>query len=262
MFSSNRWLDFFLRNRRAPLPLAIGGVLGGLLILFFLPFLGPQPLPDFSSIEDIGQRKAAFFSYLEPFIERANARILRDRERLDLVIRRLGNGYLGRRNERWARSMVQSHGLDVDPEEPLSVAILERLRLRMDVIPPSLALAQAALESGWGTSRFARQGNNLFGIWCHEPGCGIVPRKRPPGATYEVARYSSPKGCFQAYLRNLNSNPAYESLWLLREQSRLQGEPPSGLQLADGLYRYSQEQWRYVSKVKTLIRSNGLQRFD
>ncbi|HKJ91279.1 MAG TPA: glucosaminidase domain-containing protein, partial [Oceanipulchritudo sp.] len=70
----------------------------------------------------------------------------------------------------WLRELAASHSLEVKPDVPLTPAILDDLRRRVDVIPPSLALAQAALESGWGTSRFAREGNNLFGIWCYTPG--------------------------------------------------------------------------------------------
>lgn len=253
-----------LSKSAAPLvlPVLITAALVALLVAFFLPCLTCKSLPDFSSIDDIEARKTAFFSYLEPFIDQTNRQILRQRERLELLDRRIADGPLGRRNVRWAREMAANYGLEFAQDEEITAGMLDRLRLRMDIIPPSLALAQAALESGWGTSRFAREGNNLYGIWCYEPGCGIIPKHRPDGATYEVASYRSPRGSFDSYVRNLNSNPAYEYLWQVRRQLRLDGRVPSGLELADGLFRYSQEQWTYVDKVKTVIRSNDLARFD
>ena len=219
-------------------------------------------MPDFQDIDDISERKAAFFSFLEPFSEDANRAIRRDRARLLAAERRFLNGPLGRREIRWLRQQMEAYGIEADPDAPLDGEALEKLELRMDIIPPSLALAQAALESGWGTSRFAQQGNNLFGIWCYEPGCGIVPERRPAGATYEVKSYPTPRQSFEDYMRNLNSNAAYRSLWLIREQRRLNGEPITGYALAEGLYRYSQEEWAYVSKVQNLILNNNLEKYD
>ena len=243
-------------------PLTIAGVLVALLATFFFPCIVCRSLPDFEAIDDMDARKAAFFSFLDPYVEQVNREILRQRARLARVEERLGRGPLDRRNERWLRETATAYGVGLLDDEAPSPALIDRLRLRIDIIPESMALAQAALESGWGTSRFARQGNNLFGIWCYEPGCCIVPRHRPEGADYEVAAFRSPRDAFRAYSRNLNSNPAYESMWLIRQQLRREGQVISGLLLADGLYRYSQEQWGYVEKVKSVIRSNDLARLD
>lgn len=254
-------------GKRAPwgkwAPVA-GAVLGVVLLVLILrpQTLFDQSLPAFAEIEDRGQRKTAFFDFLHPFIEEANENILEDRRRLGRLESHLAHGRLNRREARWLRAMADSHGLEGDPEAPLTAAILEDLRRRVDLVPPSLALAQAALESGWGTSRFAREGNNLFGIWCYTPGCGIVPERRPAGATYEVKKYRSPRQSFEDYIRNLNSNRAYASLWEIRERLREGEEALSGIRLANGLTRYSQEGLGYVSKVQNLIRSNQLQRYD
>ena len=184
------------------------------------------------------------------------------RKRLKGIQRLQRGGPISRSHLQWLAAIGKQVGMDLDGRSQPTDVQLETLLLKLDIIPPSLALAQAALESGWGTSRFAREGNNLFGMWCYEPGCGIVPRRRPAGATYEVTRYRSPRESFNAYINNLNSNIAYESLWLLREQSRLDGRSPTGLELADGLYRYSQEEWLYISKVKGVIKTNNLSIYD
>ena len=243
-------------------PLTITGVFVALIAVFFFPCIVCRSLPDFAEIDDVDARKAAFFSFLDPYVEQVNREILRHRARLERVNEHLARGPLDRRNQRWLRKMATEYGMALEEDEAPSQTLVDRLRLRIDIIPESMALAQAALESGWGTSRFAQQGNNLFGIWCYEPGCGIVPRHRPQGAEYEVAAYRTPRDAFRAYSRNLNSNPAYESMWLIRQQLRRDGEVISGLLLADGLYRYSQEQWAYVEKVKSVIRSNDLAPLD
>lgn len=242
-------------------------VAAAFIVVLGLAALRPGPLwhrslPDFSKIENGAERKAAFFAFLHPYIEESNADVLELRGHLRAIERHARRGQLNRRHLYWLAGMGNDVGLELDPWKQPTAEQMEELHRRLDIIPASLALAQAALESGWGTSRFAQQGNNLFGMWCYEPGCGIVPRRRPAGATYEVASYYSPRESFLAYINNLNSNPAYESLRLRREQSRLEGRLPTGLELADGLYRYSQEQWLYVDKVKRMIRNNNLMIYD
>lgn len=234
-----------------------------ILIMTFRPFPAMhRGLPDFTKIEDTQEKKDAFFKFLSPYIRHANGEIAGKRRTLLSVESRIRQGVLNKRDDAWLRRIAGEFGLKLDPRTPLTIEDLEVLLLRVDRIPPSLALAQAALESGWGTSRFAREGNNLFGKWCYVPGCGIVPRKRPAGATYELKRYRSPKESFTDYIRNLNSNPAYESLWLIRADSRADGEQANGTELADGIFRYSEEGWLYISKVKQVIRSNGLAELD
>lgn len=243
----------------------LAGVLGFLLLVVL--FLRPGPpfdrnLPDFSAISDTDERKAAFFGFLQPYVNEANREILRKRQRIRRLEQHLDHGPLNRREARWVRRTAAAYSIDIPEEGRPGLEVIRQLENRIDIIPPSLALAQAALESGWGTSRFARQGNNLFGMWCYTPGCGIVPKRRPAGATYEVKAYPSPRESFLDYIENLNSNPAYASLREIRQSLRESGKPVTGLSLADGLVRYSQEGWTYIGKVKTMIRSNNLEGYD
>lgn len=238
-------------------------ILVAVIRLFQAGGAGRTEMPDFGAIEDAGARKEAFFGFLEPFTEEANERILSQRERLLALLERVGDGRFNRRDRSWLVEMEAAYGLEPAGEEAAVTAARLRVLLeRVDVIPPSLALAQAALESGWGTSRFAQEGNNLFGIWCYEPGCGIVPNRRPEGRTYEVAAYDTPEASFAAYMRNLNSNEAYRDMWRIRQGLREGGEPVTGVLLADGLYRYSQEGYTYIGKVQQVIRSNDLGSYD
>ena len=119
-----------------------------------------------------------------------------------------------------------------------------------------LALVQAATESGWGRSRFALEGNNLFGHWCYEPGCGLVPARRNQGAAHEVAAFDSISESVSRYLHNLNTHAAYAPLRAIRARLRQQDEPPTAMALADGLVLYSERRDEYVDEIKSVIRVN------
>lgn len=137
-----------------------------------------------------------------------------------------------------------------------------QLMQRVDIIPPSLVLAQAANESAWGTSRFARMGNNLFGEWTFKPGTGIVPEGRPPGETYEVRKFTSLYESIRSYLNNLNRNAAYRGLRRVRADLRKEGLPVTGMALAQGLLKYSERGEDYISEIQAMIRHNKLSRTE
>ena len=136
------------------------------------------------------------------------------------------------------------------------------LRHKLDVIPPSLILAQAANESAWGTSRFATKGNNLFGQWCFSKGCGLVPRGRAEGASHEVAKFSSPYRSVRAYIQNLNRHPTYQLLRDVRLEDRRDNAPLSGLELAEGLLGYSERGEEYIEEIRAMIHYNNLEFYD
>lgn len=237
-------------------------VLAAAVVVLLALFLPVRSMPDFSAIPDIDERKATFFDFLLPHVESANREIVRKRGYLKRISRRSQYGAVNKRDLHWLSQQAYAHGIDVDDDTPDWLAVIQQLDLRMDVIPPSMALAQAALESGWGTSRFARKANNLFGIRCWEPGCGIVPGDRPAGAGYEVERYRSPARCFLRYIEILNGNPAYRQMWALRRNARENGELPEGSLLMGGLSRYSTQGQEYINRVRRVISANQLQAYD
>ena len=214
-------------------------------------------LPDFSTIEDTRARKQAFFDYLRPAVEYRNE-VNRERRLLLGAVR-----------------LKLEHGLELDypetlflanmrsyykvPEETSDLDALDVLDRRLDVIPPSLALAQAAIESGWGRSRFAREANNLFGQWCFEAGCGVVPGRRQQGATHEVASFESVDQAIAAYFRNINTHPVYAPVRAIRLQARSSDQPINGLEMAAGLERYSERGEVYIDEVREMIRFNDLE---
>jgi len=213
-------------------------------------------LPDLAAIESVSERKARFFGFLRPIVNAENQRIRAQRERLlDILADVRAGGALDSSRRQWLQRMADRY--QVDAGTPAEQA--RRLRRKIDVIPPSLALAQAALESAWGTSRFARQGNNLFGEWCFRPGCGIVPNQRPEQASYEVEAFPDVRNSVRSYLHNLNSHDAYKALRDLRAQARAQGRMPTGSELAAGLSSYAAIGERYVEHIRTVIHKNDLQ---
>ncbi|MDX1633699.1 MAG: glucosaminidase domain-containing protein [Marinobacter sp.] len=226
-----------------------------LTVVFSLP-VGASP--DFSGYDSVEARKQAFFEYFLPLVKERNREILETREKLVQWRQRPGSV------EGWSRDRVEAIVADyeVSDFDPDSERSWQRLLRRVDVIPPSLALAQAAKESGWGQSRFARQGNNYFGQWCFEKGCGLVPRERGSDSSHEVAVFSSAEESVDAYMRNLNRHPAYSSFRALRARMRQQDEPISGAALADGLEDYSARGEKYVTRLRDLIRFNELSRHD
>lgn len=215
-----------------------------------------EPLPNFDLYHDVTEKKAAFFSYLYSRTVLVNSRILLER----LHLRQLQQkGELSDADKEWLAAQAERLRVDEDSGSDEMFGLLLR---KLDTIPPSLVLAQAANESAWGTSRFSREGNNLFGQWCFSPGCGMVPLNRPEGASHEVARFRSAYHSVRAYVQNLNRHPSYKSLRDLRARARARDENPTGAQLAAGLSRYSERGAAYIREIRSMIRYNNLAWYD
>ena len=225
-----------------------------------VPPLIVQSLPDdFAELTTPETKKTSFFKILLPMVLLANERIRQERQVLLQIVAQLEkNQAIDDRQQHLLRTLKQRYKVKGDL---LSRETLDILKRRVDEIPATLILAQAANESAWGTSRFVREGNNLFGEWTFVPGTGIVPLDRPEGETYEVRRFNNLYDSILAYLRNLNTHPAYQTLRQLREKAHQQGRKPRGVELAEGLKNYSTRGEVYVSDLKKIIRTNHLQRF-
>ncbi|HTN32644.1 MAG TPA: glucosaminidase domain-containing protein [Marinobacter sp.] len=221
-----------------------------------LPEWANDPLPDFSAIRDTTEKKAAFFSFLYPRVVLANSRILIERDYLDSLSKKSD---LTIKEKNWLAAQADRLRVDADVGSPEQFASLHK---RLDVIPPSLVLAQAANESAWGTSRFAVDGNNLFGQWCFSRGCGLVPQSRREGAVHEVAKFASPYRSVRAYIQNLNRHPTYQLIRDIRLKDRRSNNPLSGLEMAEGLLGYSERGEDYVQEIRALIHYNNLEFYD
>lgn len=220
-----------------------------------LPDWASAPLPDFSQYTIVTERKEAFFNYLFPRIALANLRIEAARDYLEQLRKKES---LSEEEIEWLETHASRLRVDTEDRE----ALFERLDRRMDIIPPSLMIAQAANESAWGTSRFATKGNNLFGQWCFSQGCGLVPQSRTEGMSHEVEVFDSPYQSVRSYMTNLNRHNAYKGLRERREALRAEDEFPDGVTLAGGLEAYSERGQAYVHEIRAMINSNELPEYD
>lgn len=210
--------------------------------------------PDFRAIPDPDHRKQRFFEYLVPAVERVNVEVRQRRQRLLRIAEKHERGTLSRADREWLEGMAERYRVNADSPG----ARISALQRHIDTLPGALVIAQAAIESGWGTSRFAREGNNLFGEWCFTSGCGLVPNRRSEGASHEVRWFPSVIHSIRSYMHNLNSHPAYEDVRARRAAARRAGREPTAIDLAGGLEKYSERGAVYVEEVRTVIRANDL----
>jgi len=234
-------------------------LVSGLLLLVAQAYLFWQAAqmqsrpPNFADIPAGNQRKAAFLDYLRPIIVDENAKRLALRERLFA----LKASTISRRDAKWLAQVAARYELSADLT---AQELIDVLLVNVDVIPVSLALAQAAKESAWGTSRFAIEGNSYFGERCWEPGCGMVPLDRHPDRRFEVRRFDSVQAAVSSYLVNINSHPDYAELREYRARQRAKGESVSGIELAEKMAQYSERRNIYVDEIQELIHFNKLDR--
>ena len=225
---------------------------------------GTSSVPDFSAIEDVKEKKETFFSFMQPIIYQVNDEILRQRrDILGYQQKIAAGGKLAGRAEKHLEELIKTYRLTASlKRENDPAAVIQKLLQRVDIIPASLALAQSANESAWGTARFARQGNNYFGLWCWSLNCGMLPTDRDAGAKHEVATFETVGAGVVYYMKTLNSHPAYQALRDKRYELRAAGEPLNGAQLAQGLIDYSERREAYVEEIRAMISYNKLERFD
>jgi Bax protein len=210
---------------------------------------------DLREIRAPSHRKVMFIKTALPLILLVNERIERDRMRIQILRTLIGAGVETTPDDAaWLTALAERHGvarLDFD----------ELLR-RVDIIPPSLALAQGAEETGWGTSRFAHEGNALFGQRIFGGKGGLVPRRRDEGKTFKVRAFEDLIDGVGAYAHNLNTFAAYGEFRRAREALREAGRPLIGTELATTLGNYSERREAYIATIRLIIRANALGMFD
>ena len=220
-----------------------------------VPRILVQELPDaLTEMENVDARKRLFVRTVLPLVLEMNRLVRRDRARLLSIRERMETGKsLAVPDQRWLQALANEYGLEETD--------IDTLLKRVDTVPPSLALAQAANESAWGQSRFAQNGNALFGQWSWD-GNGIVPHKRPDGEKYRVRKFPTLLSSVYAYMRNLNTHPAYKRFRNLRAELKTEETKAKGLALAGTLERYSERRGEYVAELRQMIRTNDFQRFN
>jgi Bax protein len=210
---------------------------------------------DLREVRETAVRKAAFFQAILPLVLQVNEDILADRKRIWRLRteRRLGHR-LAAADRLWLAMIGELYGVARDD--------LDGLLRRVDIVPPSLALAQAAEESGWGTSRFVREGNAIFGQYTFSKRSGLLPLRRDPGQLHRIRAFDSLLESVRAYTLNLNTHRAYRTFRNGRADYRRRGQAIDGMALARSLTAYSERGPAYVESIRTIIRANGLETLD
>jgi Bax protein len=208
-------------------------------------------IPDLSANAELEQRKTAFLALLLPMIQRANDEIGEDRRLVEQAMSCLKRGLL--------LDLALQTRLNELHQDYDTGGNIDDLYVRLDIVPPSLILAQGAVESGWGTAKVALDANALFGQISGD--VKPAPKNAKP-APHKLASFDDVEDSLCAYLRNLNTHGAYRSFRVKREELRKNGEVLQGLALADTLIAYSERKDAYIKQLKTVIRQNNFEAFD
>ena len=206
---------------------------------------------EIKKIENTKKKKNLFIKIILPLILEENNRIKLDRKKLFTILNKNMNSNA---EKKWLKSKFQQYGVINND--------LSTLKVRMDIVPVSLAIAQAAKETGWGTSRFAIEGNALFGQWTWS-GEGIKPAGvDPEDSNHKVMKFKVLKASVRAYQRNLNTHGGYKQFRSARASMRDNDEDLDSLLLADYLDKYAATGKEYTKIIKQIIKQNSLQDFD
>jgi Bax protein len=201
-------------------------------------------------IENVKKRKELFIQIILPLIINENNSIKLDRMKLFSILNKNKNT---KAEQEWLNIKFKQYGI-INKD-------LSTLKIRMDEVPTSMAIAQAAKETGWGTSRFAQEGNALFGQWTWS-GKGIKPADAEDDSTHKVMRFKVLQASVRAYQRNLNTHSSYKDFRSARAQLRDEGKKLDSMILTEYLDKYAETGTEYVKILQKIIRQNNLTDFD
>jgi len=205
---------------------------------------------EIKNIENAKKRKELFIQIVLPLIIKENDIIKLDRKKLFIILNKSKNTTP---EKKWLALKFKQYGV-VNKD-------LSTLKVRMDVVPISLTIAQAAKETGWGTSRFAQEGNALFGQWTWT-GNGIKPSGADDDSTHKVMRFKVLQASVKAYKRNLNTHSSYKNFRMARAELRDRKKNLDSLVLSEYLDKYAQTGKEYIKILQQIIRQNNLTDFD
>ena len=196
---------------------------------------------------------------MAPLILRANELIMKDREKL---LQLVAKDNLSGKSQPWLQELATRYKVIKSPDTELTSEQIKELGNRVDIIPPSIAMAQTAEESGWGTSRFADLGNAMFGQWTWGDK-GITPEEQRKGkGNYKIAAFETPLDSVMGYMLNLNTHNSYKLLRKKRAALRRENKAVTGLALTETLVNYSERGQEYVKSLNSLITYNKLSQID
>lgn len=226
--------------------------------LDYLPILSRVPA-DFDQIQDVDLKKKLFYLIVLPLIHESNRQILLDREMIINIEKKFLRKDLNQNELQETIRLAKKYKLDYSE---INLKLFRDLKQRINVIPVSLALAQAIVESGWGQSRFALEGNALYGQWTTNELKGIVPEDRDEDKSHAVRKFDNLTQSVQAYMHNINTHGAYYSFRVVRRiAERVQYTDPVSAKVKF-LAAYAEIGQEYVDKLELIIESNNLREFD
>ena len=223
-----------------------------------LPILHSLP-SDFDQLQDVDLKKKLFYLIALPLIHKSNGQILLDREMVINIEKKFLRKNLNENELQETTRLAKKYNLD---DSEINLKLFRDLKQRINIIPVSLALAQAIVESGWGQSRFALEGNALYGQWTYNELKGIIPENRDDDKSHAVRKFDNLAQSVQAYMHNINTHTAYYSFRVVRRiAERVQYTDPVSAKVKF-LAAYAEIGQEYVDKLELIIESNNLREFD
>lgn len=210
---------------------------------------------DFMSVEPVSTRKELFVKTILPIIFLENEKVLAERNKIlewwtdtdgELIMRDYWPD--------WLKSISEKYLYEGEN--------IGDLLMSVDIVPISLAVSQAAIESGWGTSRYAREGNAVFGQYTYKEDLGILPKDRPDEEKFLIRKFQTISDSTASYIKNLNTHYAYKDFRENRKKIRMNGEKISGISLVKHLINYSERKEDYINDVEKMIKDNNFNDFD
>ena len=223
-----------------------------------LPIISELP-DDFSEIQDVPTKKKLFYLVTLPLIYNTNASIMQERRMVINIEKKFARKELNKNETDEIIKLSKKYKLDYSE---INTKLFRKLKQRINIIPVSLALGQAIIESGWGQSRFATEGNALYGQWTTSEDKGIIPQDRDEDKTHAVLKFKNLSESVEAYMFNINTHQAYYNFRVIRRiDERIKYTDPISMKVKY-LAAYAEIGDKYVDKLELIIASNNLQEFD
>ena len=223
-----------------------------------LPIISELP-DDFSEIQDVPTKKKLFYLVTLPLIYNSNTSIMQERRMVINIEKKFARKELNKNETDEIIRLSKKYKLDYSE---INTKLFRKLKQRINIIPVSLALGQAIIESGWGQSRFATEGNALYGQWTTSEDKGIIPQDRDEDKTHAVLKFKNLSESVEAYMFNINTHQAYYNFRVIRRiDERIKYTDPISMKVKY-LAAYAEIGDKYVDKLELIIASNNLQEFD
>ena len=223
-----------------------------------LPIISELP-DDFSEIQDVPTKKKLFYLVTLPLIYNTNTSIMQERRMVINIEKKFARKELNKNETEEIVRLSKKYKLDYSE---INTKLFRKLKQRINIIPVSLALGQAIIESGWGQSRFATEGNALYGQWTTSEDKGIIPQDRDEDKTHAVLKFKNLSESVEAYMFNINTHQAYYNFRVIRRiDERIKYTDPISMKVKY-LAAYAEIGDKYVDKLELIIASNNLQEFD